>query len=124
LAFVFYIWAVKKRIAIFPLGFAIAILFSILLQSVDSLGHLARQFSEKQCHHKFNSAVEITHQHHNFDHCMVCDFTLGNLLSAQTFSYQLHIALRTIPYFNNISATAETFSGSVCSLRGPPTFIV
>lgn len=105
------------------LVFAIAVLFSILFQSLHSFEHLEKEFSEKQCHHQYHSPSEITHQHHNFDHCFVCEFTFASFIAPETYSYPSHSVLRTIPYFFTATETPESFSGCSYSLRGPPTFI-
>lgn len=102
----------------------LAVLFSMLLQSVHSFEHLSKLFSEEKCHHKYTGKDEITHQHHPFDHCFVCEFTFSSFLEAQTLSFQSHSISREIPYFFTSTQTTERFSGSAYSLRGPPKFIV
>jgi hypothetical protein len=114
----------KNRFAIINLGFAIAVLFSILFQSFHSFEHLEKQLSEKQCHHRYHSDSEITHQHHNFDHCYVCEFTFSNFISPVTFFHEPQLSTTAIPYFFTKTQTRQFFSGSSYSLRGPPAFIV
>lgn len=96
----------------------------MLFQSFHSYEHFEREISEKKCHHKYNSKAEITHQHHNYDHCFVCEFTFASFISPEIFSYRLHFAHTGIPYFYSFSETPTRFSGSSYSLRGPPSFIV
>ncbi len=102
-----------------------AVLFSILFQSFHSYEHLAKQLSEKQCHHKYNQGkTEFTHHHAEFDHCFACEFTLSNFISPDSFSFKTQISNQEIPYFFIVNQTPESFSGSCYSLRGPPPFIV
>jgi hypothetical protein len=111
----------KKNKFIISLSLAVAVLFSILFQSFHTYTHLEQQLSQKQCHHKYNvTQKEITHQHHNFDHCYVCDFTFGSYISPKEFSYQLYSTYKEIPYFISAEETVLSFSGSLYSLRGPP----
>jgi hypothetical protein len=110
----------KKNKLIISLSLAIAVLFSILFQSIHTYGHLEKQLSQKQCHHKYSSSSEITHQHHNFDHCNVCEFSFGSYISPKQFPYQLYSTYKQIPYFIGAKETVLSFSGSLYSLRGPP----
>jgi len=110
----------KKNKLIISLSLAIAVLFSILFQSIHTYEHLEKQLPQKQCHHKYSSSSEITHQHHNFDHCNVCEFSFGSYISPKQFSYQLYSTYKQIPYFIGAKETVLSFSGSLYSLRGPP----
>jgi hypothetical protein len=111
----------KKNKLIVSLSLAIAVLISILFQSFHTYEHLEKQLSQKKCHHKYNvTNKEITHQHQNFDHCYVCDFTFGSYISPKDFSYQLFSTHKEIPYFTNAEETVLSFSGSLYSHRGPP----
>lgn len=114
----------KKKQLITSLFFAVAILFSILFQSFHGYEHMEKQLSQKECHHKYNSSSEITHQHKGFDHCFVCEFTFGSYISPKEFSYQLYPIHKEIPYFFKAEETILSFSGSLYSLRGPPVSIV
>lgn len=103
----------------------VAVLFSILFQSFHSYEHLVKQFSEKQCHHKYNTGkTEFTHHHADFDHCFVCEFTLSSFISPDSFTFTLQTEQKEIPYFFNTTEASESFSGSFCFLRGPPHFII
>lgn len=115
----------KKKQSIINFSLMIAVLFSILFQSFHSYEHLAKQLSQELCHHKYNlHKTEFTHQHHNFDSCFVCDFTLSSFVSAETFLYTLQFAHTEIPHFFTANETPKRFSGSSYLLRGPPNFIV
>lgn len=115
----------KKKFAILNYFLMVAVLFSMLLQSVHSYEHLVKQLSQEICSHKYNSSTEITHQHHNFDHCFVCDFTLSNFVSAEIYHFEFKktnlpsgytfFESRLINYF---------FKGSLFALRAPPIFVV
>ena len=111
----------KKNKLIVSLSLVITVLFSILFQSVHTYEHIAKQLSEKHCDHKYNvSGTEITHQHHNADHCYVCHFGLSSYISPADYSYQLYSNNGEIPYFYSASETIISFSGSTYFLRGPP----
>ncbi|WP_309640080.1 hypothetical protein [Flavobacterium sp.] len=115
----------KKRFAIINSTLMVAVLFSMLLQSVHSFEHLSKLFSEKQCHHKYTGQTEISHQHHPFDKCFVCEFTFSTFITPQTFSHTPHFTIGLIPYcFFAPTEIIFSFSGSSYSLRGPPSAIV
>jgi len=115
----------KNKFASINVLLMIAVLFSMLFQSLDSFVHYKAQLSEKECHHKYNTTnTEITHQHHSFEHCFVCKFSLGSFLSPNKLNFQRELILAKIPYFFAKNQTTNRFSGSVYCLRGPPFFIV
>jgi hypothetical protein len=115
----------KKNKLIVSLSLTVAVLFSILFQSFHTYEHLEKQLSEKQCHHKYNvTNQEITHQHHNFDHCYCCDFTFGTYVAPREFLCQLYSGHEEIPYFFKAEKTVLSFSGSLYSHRGPPIAVV
>jgi hypothetical protein len=103
----------------------LTILFAMLFQSVHSYEHLAKQLSEKKCFHKYNSCQEITHQHHSFENCFVCNFTLSNYISSDVSHFEFKKI--NIPSGYSIFKSREItqfFKGSLFALRAPPSFIV
>ena len=113
----------KRKHLIINLSLVVAVLFSILFQSFDSIGHLQEKFSQKKCHHSYSSKSEITHQHHNFDHCYVCQFGFSSFITPIKHSYSFYTGNYNIPYFFNKTANVYSFSGSLYSHRGPPNCI-
>ena len=114
----------KKKIVIFSSIFIVSVLFSILFQTIHSYNHFSEQRLEKECLHKYNSDKEITHQHHSFEHCFVCDNSLGNYITPEFYAFSVYLDIHVTPYFFSIPETITFFSGSNFSLRGPPQFIV
>lgn len=102
----------------------LAVLFSILFQSIDSYGHFAKLRTEKHCLHEYHSDAEITHQHHHLDHCFVCDFTFSSFISPETFSFKPLLTYPKKTSLRHVNELIVSFSGSSYSLRGPPNFIV
>ena len=123
--FCFLTFAVMKRkLLILNLSLVVAVLFSILFQSADSIGHIQEQFSQKECHHTYNSKAELTHQHHNFEHCYVCQFGFSSFITPIKYSYAFFAGNYKIPYLFSNTTAVYSFSGSLYSLRGPPSLIV
>lgn len=103
----------------------VAVLFSMLFQSFHSYGHLVKQLSQEICSHKYNSSKEITHQHHNFDRCFVCDFTLSNFVSTEIYHFDFKQTNIPTGYtFLESRTIIQFFKGSLFALRAPPRFIV
>lgn len=115
----------QKKFIIVNSFLALAILFVVLFQSVHSFEHLAKQLSEKKCDHKYTSSQEITHQHHNFDHCFVCNFTVSNFISSDIsyFEFKKIIIPSGYTFFKSREIT-QFFKGSLFALRAPPSFMV
>jgi hypothetical protein len=115
----------KKKFVIINSLLAIVVLFSILFQSVHSYEHLVKQISEKHCHHKPTSSSQITHQHHSFDHCFVCNYTLDSFISSNISSFQcIKKPISTGYSFVYSKEITNFFRGSLFALRAPPHFIV
>jgi hypothetical protein len=115
----------KKRFVIVNLFLVFAVLFAMLFQSVHSYEHVTKQLAEKQCHHKYASSKEITHQHHAYDHCFICSFTLSSFVGSD-FS---HFEFKKITFpsgytFFKSRGITQFFKGSLFALRAPPSFIV
>ena len=110
----------KRKQFILNLSLIVAVLFSIVFQSIDGIGHLKETFSQKECHHTYNSKAEFTHQHHNFDHCYVCQFGFSSFVTPTKYAYTFLAGNYKIPYFFTNSESVVSFSGSLYSHRGPP----
>jgi hypothetical protein len=113
----------KRKQLLLNLSLVVAVLFSIVFQSVDSIGHLQEKFSQKTCHHTYNSSSEFTHQHHSFDHCYVCEFGFSSFVTSANYSLAFFSGNWKIPYFFANTKTVLSFSGSLYSHRGPPSCI-
>ena len=123
----FYTFAIvmKKKQLIISVSLALTVLLSILFQSVHSYEHIAKQLSEKKCHHDYNDKNgAITHQHHNYDSCFVCQFSFESYITPEKISFQFYKYHKEIPYFLSFSENVVSFSGSLYSLRGPPLSVV
>ncbi|KUJ63192.1 hypothetical protein AR687_03270 [Flavobacteriaceae bacterium CRH] len=115
----------KKKQLILSVSFALTVLFSILFQSIHSYEHIAKQLSEKQCHHNYNDpSGEITHQHHNYDLCYVCHFAFGSYIVPEEFAFEFHTFKTEIPYFFTHSEKVFSTPESAYLLRGPPAALV
>lgn len=113
----------KRKLLLLNLSLVAILLFSIVFQAFDSFSHFEKQFSQKECHHAYNSSSEITHQHHNFNHCYVCQFEFSSSITPKDFTFQLHNWDQEIPYFYANTEIIFSFSGSLYSHRGPPSCI-
>jgi hypothetical protein len=111
----------KKRFGILNLFLMLAVLSSMLLQSVHSYEHILRQVAEKKCTHPSDSKSQITHQHHNLEHCFVCQFALSSFIPSGNQSFQTpKISIKTGIIFYDSKSITQFFKGSLFSLRGPP----
>ena len=103
----------------------VAVLSSILFQSVHSFEHILAEFSEHKCEHLYDTGQEqITHEHHNFDHCYSCDFHFSNYIAADILSVPHHYFTSYSNYFEVAVEHPTCYSGIHYLLRGPPRFIV
>ena len=115
----------KKKFVILNSFLMFAVLFSMLFQYVHSYEHMAKQLSEKECHHKYTSSHEITHQHHDAEHCFVCHFSVSSFVASDIhhFEFQKTTFYSGYSFFKSKEIT-QFFKGSLFALRAPPIFIV
>lgn len=114
----------KKRLYISYLLSAI-VSFMLLAQSLHSYNHLKELFEEQHCHHNDTlSKHQLTHSHHEFEHCSVCLFSFGNSYFTTTlFAKNNNIVVsKTILSFYS-QQTTSFFNGSFFSLRAPPCLL-
>ena len=110
-----------KKYALVNVGLMLSVLFTMLIQSLHSFEHLHQLFQEKECHHTYSQNTEISHQHHPFDQCTVCEFTLGAFIPTSEFAYKTIEKTPTPPYFSlETQDHISCFKGSLFALRGPP----
>jgi len=120
-----YLQQMKKKFVLLNYFLMVAVLFSMLFQSFHSYEHLAKQLSQEVCNHKYNSSKEITHQHHNYDRCFVCDFTLSSFVSTEIHHFEFKkINIPSGYSFYKSREITQFFKGSLFALRAPPIFIV
>jgi hypothetical protein len=115
----------KKKFEIINALMSVVILFAILFQSVHSYEHLVKHLSEKKCLHKRVSSQEITHQHHNSNHCFVCEFGFSTFITSAVFCFKYQKQATSFGYtFLYSKQISNYFKGSLFALRAPPIFIV
>jgi hypothetical protein len=115
-----------KTCKFISLFFGLAVLFAIVLQSAHSFSHLEKEFTTKECHHKYaKNKTELTHAHHNFDHCFVCEFTFSTSIRSDFPAFNFKKAQIPVSYsFFYSKEITQSFRGSLFALRAPPSFIV
>ena len=103
----------------------VAVVFIILFQSAHSYEHVSQQLSEKKCHHRYRFRSEITHSHHSYDHCFVCEFTPSHSVIAGISFFEIKPLIATPKYtLFYAKEVAYYYKGSLFLLRAPPVFIV
>ena len=109
----------KKKFAIVNMYLMMAVLFTILFQSLHTYRHLVADYLEEpqECTHSHEG---LSHSH-DADDCSVCDFTFWYYIKPPIFNYRFDIPLKPVPYILQEVAHVSSFSGSLFSHRGPPT---
>jgi hypothetical protein len=113
----------KKKFVIVNTFLTVAVLISMLFQFVHSYEHLSDQLSKKECHHKYISKHEITHQHHEVEQCFVCHFTISSFVSSDINHFEFKKTIfPKVNFFSKCTEIPQFFKGSLFSLRAPPIF--
>lgn len=114
----------KKKIIIINVFLSMAVLFSILLQSIHSYEHNSEQITAKLSnqHHSKNK-IETSSKHNVSEKCFICKFNFYSFTTAAffVFQFQINSAVRTVPLFFS-HQYSSFFTGSLFSLRAPPLF--
>lgn len=115
---------VKKYLNHISLSILVAVLSSILFQSVHTFEHILAEFSDDKCEHLYDTGTEqITHEHHDFDHCFSCDFHFSNYVKTDIFSVPRYFAPIHSSYFDLVVDQVSYYSGLHYLVRGPPTLL-
>lgn len=76
--------------------------------------------AESHCHHDAQGKTQITHQHHSFDTCPVCNFSLTHYVESGFLKLDIRpVHYDTATWFG-YSEKLICFSGSTLKTRGPP----
>jgi hypothetical protein len=111
----------KKKFLIVNLSLVVAVLFTMLFQSLDSFSHFEKQKTELKCHHKSSSKHEIIHHHHTFENCLVCKFAFSNYHKPEKKGDSfIRIDIVSKKSFTYSFEFTKKFKGALFSLRGPP----
>lgn len=115
---------VKKYLNHISISILVAVFSSILFQSVHTFEHILAEFSEDKCEHLYDTGSEqITHEHHNFDHCFSCDFHFSNYVKTEILSVPLYFRAIYSNHFALIIDQPPYYSGIHYLLRGPPNLL-
>lgn len=111
----------KKKFAIINLSLMIAVLFSILFQSIHSYEHFLSGNATAISHSDDDGHAKIHTLDHDHEKCFVCEFTLSSFIATEIFTFDLRIPFKAVAYNYPATETAEFFAGSLFSHRGPPS---
>lgn len=116
----------KRKLLLANALMGLMILFAILFQSFHSFEHLAKEISEKKCHHSHHGyKARLTHGHDGLEKCFVCEFAFSN---ATEPTYTIVGTESNFfffrPSFFNTSQDIPFYTGNSSLLRGPPQLIL
>lgn len=112
----------KKKFIIINVLLSMAVLFSILFQSVHAYGHHSEQITERLSHqHHSKNKAEISNNHSVHEKCFTCDFSFSLFTTTDFYvlSFHKNSAVTTIYSFLS-HQHSSFFAGSLFSLRAPP----
>lgn len=112
----------KKKIILTNAWMGLIILLAISFQSLDSFGHLVKQFSEKKCYHQiYKNKSVLNHSHSGLEKCFTCEFAFSHSIkpSIKSFFICLNNNYST-PIFYYEEQLILFYKGTSFQLRGPP----
>ncbi|MBL7866808.1 MAG: hypothetical protein JNM71_02190 [Flavobacterium lindanitolerans] len=111
----------KKKFAIINLSLMIAVLFSILFQSVHSYEHFLSGKVATVSQSDDNGHTKIQTLDHDHEKCFVCEFTLSSFIATEAYTFDLFVPFKAVAYNFASVESSEFFAGSLYSHRGPPS---
>lgn len=99
----------------------IAVLFSILFQSVHSYEHFLDGNAATVSQSADDGSTKIQTLDHNHEKCFVCEFTLSSFIATEFFTFDVQVPFKAVAYNFASVESSEFFSGSLFSHRGPPS---
>lgn len=112
----------KKKFIIINVFLSMAVLFTILLQSIHTYDHHSEQISAKLSNqHHYKNKVETNNKHSLSEKCVTCDFNFYSFTTADFFVFQFHINSAVKAVTSILSQPSSSFfKGCLFSLRAPP----
>jgi hypothetical protein len=100
-----------------------AVLLTILFQSIHAYEHHSEQIEAKYSQHHSKNKVKINNKHSISEKCFSCDFNFYQFTTANFFAFEFHIHKVVTTFFLFSSQQHPSFfAGSFFSLRAPPIF--
>ena len=99
----------------------LAVVFAICYQSLHYFSHHLRNDSEHYHSHS-KSSKNLVYKISEKEDCPICDFKFAAFLSSEIFTFQFIPFYQNVTYLFSIPENVIAFSGSLYSLRGPPSF--
>ena len=97
----------------------LAVVFAIWYQSLHAFSHHINEGFE---HNHSKSNKNLVYKISEKEDCSICDFTFANFLSPEVFSFDFITFHQNVRCLFSIPENIIAFSGSLYSLRGPPSF--
>jgi septin family protein len=112
----------KKNTVFINVILTVAILFSIVFQSLHSYEHHSEQLTIKKCVHKHsNNKTQIQHSHQSIENCFTCGFTFSFSTTTVPAFFEFSQNSKVVSVlFSYFQPHFSFYKGSSFSLRGPP----
>lgn len=112
----------KKKWIIISIILSVAVLFSILFQSIHSYEHHSHQIQEKEHHHHLSKdKAELSDDHSTFEKCFTCDFSFSLFTAFTVYLFQFYKnSSENYSPFYCFQQHSSFFKGSLFALRAPP----
>ena len=111
----------KKKLQLINLGLMLAVLFAVSYQSVHAFSHTLKEDSPHNHSHS-KSNKNLVYKISEKEDCPICDFKFAAFLTPEIFTFQFIPFYQNTRYLFSIPENVIAFSGSLYSLRGPPSF--
>ena len=113
----------KKKLQFMNLGLMLTVLFAVCYQSLHAFSHSIKEDSEHHHSHLHSKSTKnLVYKISEKEDCPICDFKFAAFLTPEIFTFQFIPFYQNTRYLFSIPENVIAFSGSLYSLRGPPSF--
>ena len=114
----------KKKYIIINVFLTLAILFSILFQSIHAYEHHSEQITAKYSQKHSKNKTDLTNNHSISEKCFSCDFSFSSFTTHDFYVFTFHksnVVKTSVSLF--YTKSTSFFTGSLFALRAPPIFL-
>ncbi|KDN56542.1 hypothetical protein [Flavobacterium seoulense] len=114
----------KKKYTIINVFLALAVLFSILFQSIHAYEHHSEQIAAKYSQQHSKNKTDINNDHSVSEKCFSCDFSFSSFTTHDFYVFSFHknnVVKTSVSLF--FEKSTSFFTGSLFALRAPPIFL-
>ena len=112
----------KQKLIIVNIVLMLSVVLAVSYQSLHTFCHHTSHGHYSECSN-MNEEKEKLSSTIDTEKCTVCDFKFASFLSPKMFTFTFISPFKESPYSFSVKEALSFFTGSLYSLRGPPSIV-